>query len=69
MFLFEGRIDVPDVCRSRVQKVQRFKRFKGSNGILKKVQNKYIYFILIYIIIYINITIFEYFMTPFEFGF
>ena len=57
MFLFEGRIDVPDVCRSRVQKVQRFKgskvqRFKGSNGILKKVQNKYNIF---YINIYYNI--------------
>jgi len=48
MFLFEGRIDVPDVCR-RVQKVQRF---KGSNGILKKVQNKYNIF---YINIYYNI--------------
>ena len=33
-----------------------FKRFKGSNGILKKVQNKqYIFYINIYIIIYILI--------------
>ena len=52
MFLFEGRIDVPDVCRSM------FKRFKGSkvqnpnsNGVIK--YSKIV--ILIYIIIYINI--------------
>ena len=51
MFLFEGRIDVPDVCR-RVQKVQKVQRFKGSNGILKKAQNKYNIF---YINIYYNI--------------
>ena len=61
MFLFEDRIDVPDMYFEA-----GFKRFKGSNGILKKVQNKYNIF---YINIYYNITIIEYFMTPFEFGF
>ena len=35
----------------------------------KRFRISIIYFILICIIIYINITIFEYFMTPFEFGF
>ena len=49
-----------------------FKRFKGSKVQMvfwKRFRISIIYFILIYIIIYINITIFEYFMTPFEFGF
>ena len=57
------------LCTLGVQKVQRFKGSKVQMVFWKRFRISIIYFILIYITIYINITIFEYFMTPFEFGF